>query len=159
MTTNSDLPGFFGETIRSVRPHADDGACGGFVISPAATRRIAGTTFNVVRWDCVLPGEPWMPYPEKDMRPIRSDLDCLALFGGDLHKADKDLSQLQKAIKAWEAAESACMEAGRQDLAEECRDNMQRCKVASMNALIARAKLIDLFQNCNAQDKLAMEAK
>lgn len=77
MTTNSttDLPGFFGQTITSVRPRGDDVAVNGFVVSPAAARRISGIINFFARWDLVLPGEPWMPFPEKDKRPNRSDED------------------------------------------------------------------------------------
>lgn len=66
MTTNSttDLPGFFGQTITSVRPRGDDVAVNGFVVSPAAARRInVGGKELFARWDLVLLGEPWMPFP------------------------------------------------------------------------------------------------
>lgn len=75
MTTNSDLPGFFGETITSVRPCVDDAGLTGLVISSAAGKRLSNINSHIAKCEQVLPGEPWMPLPEYDYRPIRSDED------------------------------------------------------------------------------------
>lgn len=75
MTTNSDLPGFFGETITSVRPCVDNAGLVGLVISTAAGKRLSSINPHIAKCEHVLPGEPWMPLPEYDYRPIRSDKD------------------------------------------------------------------------------------
>ena len=69
-----DLPGFFGETITSVLPTKKyANSTYKEVISTAAAKRLQYSSPCFVYYDKILPGEPWLPEPRLDSRPMRDN--------------------------------------------------------------------------------------
>jgi hypothetical protein len=70
-----DLPGYFGETITSVLPTTKYASpISECVISTAAAKRLQHSATTVYDYyDKILPGEPWLPDPGLDPRPMRDN--------------------------------------------------------------------------------------